>query len=246
VHTSVTSEAFGSPDRVKAMSALVPHLQQALRTQRALRQATHAESDLAAALDTVEHGIAVVESDGKVRDLNSAAVRILTRDDGLRITAGRITPSAPGAGATLNRALYRALDGPARSGDSFTVERPSGAIPFIVHVVPLHVHDARGRNRALVVLIDPSHETEPSAALLQRLFHLTRTEAEIALRVARGVEPKQIAADLSVSITTVRTHLHRVFHKTGTHRQAELLRVLLTLRAVPDPDGPPVTGPPEG
>ncbi|AKS31359.1 helix-turn-helix transcriptional regulator [Mycolicibacterium goodii] len=244
VHTPVTSEPFATPERVKAMSALVPHLQQALCTRRALRHAAHGGSDLAAALDTVEHGIAVLDSGGRVRDLNTAGERILRGDDGLRITAGRITPSASGAGAALNRALHRALEGEVTVGDSFAVERPSGATPFIVHVVPLRGHDVH--RRALVVLVDPAHESEPSAALLQRLYHLTRTEAEVALRVARGVEPRHIADDLSVSITTVRTHLHRVFHKTGTHRQVELLRLLLSLRAIPDPDDPPVTAPPAG
>lgn len=97
-----------------------------------------------------------------------------------------------------------------------------------------------------MILVDPAHVSEPSAALLQRLYHLTRTEAEVALHVARGADPRQIADDLSVSITTVRTHLHRVFHKTGTHRQVELLRMLLSLQAIPDPDTPPGNAPPAG
>ncbi|MBU8833408.1 helix-turn-helix transcriptional regulator [Mycolicibacterium goodii] len=244
VHTSVTSESFASPERVKALGALVPHLQQALCTQRALSHAAHGESDLAAALDTIEHGIAVLDSHGRVRDLNAAGQRILRGDDGLRMTARHITPSAPGAGAALARALHRALESDVPAGDSFTVERPSGATPFIVHVVPLQVHD--GHRHALLVLVDPAHEPEPSIALVQRLYHLTRTEAEVALRVAQGAEPKHIADDLSVSITTVRTHLHRVFHKTGTHRQAELLRLLLSVRAIPVPDGPPANAPPAG
>lgn len=244
VHTSVTSEPFATPERMKAMSALVPHLQQALCTRRALNHAAHTESELAAALDTIEHGIAVLDSHGRVRDVNSAGERILRGDDGLRVVAGHITPSAPGAGAAFNRALHLALEGDVPVGDSFAVERPSGATPFIVHVVPLQVHD--GHRRALVTLVDPAHVSEPSAALLQRLYHLTRTEAEVALHVARGADPRQIADDLSVSITTVRTHLHRVFHKTGTHRQVELLRMLLSLQAIPDPDTPPGNAPPAG
>lgn len=244
IHTSVTSESFAASERVKALGALVPHLQQALCTQHALSHAAHDGSDLAAALDTVEHGIAVLDSHGRVRDLNSAGERILRSDDGLCVKAGHITPSARSSGAALNRALHRALECEVPAGDSFTVERPSGATPFVVHVVPLHVRE--GYTHALVVLVDPAHESEPSVTLLHRLYQLTRTEAEVALRVARGAEPKQIADDLSVSITTVRTHLHRVFHKTGTHRQVELLRLLLSLRAIPDPDGPAETAPPAG
>jgi DNA-binding NarL/FixJ family response regulator len=38
---------------------------------------------------------------------------------------------------------------------------------------------------------------------------------------------KPIAADLALSMATVKTHLHHIFNKTDTHRQAELVRLLL-------------------
>jgi DNA-binding CsgD family transcriptional regulator len=45
----------------------------------------------------------------------------------------------------------------------------------------------------------------------------------------RGADLKQVSGELSVSVTTVRTHLQHVFDKTGTHRQAELIRTLLAI-----------------
>jgi DNA-binding CsgD family transcriptional regulator len=80
-----------------------------------------------------------------------------------------------------------------------------------------------------VLIIDPEQESEPSATLLRRLFGLTRSEAEVAVRIARGGDVKEIAEELSVSLATVRTHLQHVFDKTDTHRQSELVRRLLTL-----------------
>jgi DNA-binding CsgD family transcriptional regulator len=47
--------------------------------------------------------------------------------------------------------------------------------------------------------------------------------------VSRGADPKTVAEELAVSLPTVRTHLRRVFDKTGTHRQADLVRLILTL-----------------
>ena len=75
-----------------------------------------------------------------------------------------------------------------------------------------------------MLIIDPEHEPEPAAALLRRLYGLTNTEAEVALRIVRGADLKQISDELSVSVTTVRTHLQHIFDKTDTHRQAELVR----------------------
>jgi DNA-binding CsgD family transcriptional regulator len=82
---------------------------------------------------------------------------------------------------------------------------------------------------ALVLIIDPEDEPELPAALLRRLYHFTEAEVEVALHIMRGADPKHISEQLSVSLTTVRTHLQHVFDKTGTHRQAELVRLLLTL-----------------
>jgi DNA-binding CsgD family transcriptional regulator len=82
---------------------------------------------------------------------------------------------------------------------------------------------------ALVLIIDPEDEPQPAAALLRRLYGLTETEARVALHVMYGEDLKQVSEELSISWTTVRTHLQHVFDKTDTHRQAELVRLLLVL-----------------
>jgi DNA-binding CsgD family transcriptional regulator len=82
---------------------------------------------------------------------------------------------------------------------------------------------------ALVLLIDPEDEPEPPAALLRRLYRLTKAEGDVALRAMHGADPKRISDELSVSVTTVRTHLQHVFDKTSTHRQAELVHLLLAI-----------------
>jgi DNA-binding CsgD family transcriptional regulator len=58
---------------------------------------------------------------------------------------------------------------------------------------------------------------------------LTNAEADVALRVVRGDGLKPISADLALSMATVKTHLHHIFDKTDTHRQAELVRLLLAI-----------------
>lgn len=62
---------------------------------------------------------------------------------------------------------------------------------------------------------------------LEELYGLTHAEARVASRVGRGLAVKEIAADLHISVETVRTHLKRIYAKTGTRRQAELVRLIL-------------------
>jgi DNA-binding CsgD family transcriptional regulator len=229
------SESFDTPERVKLMSGLVVHMQQALRTQDKLAGFAHRSADLAAALEAIRHGIIIVESGCLVINLNSAAEGILRAEDGLHLRSGRIAAT----NVHTERKLYCALrsvvtgDGSSvRSGRSFVCARPSGKRPYVIHMLPLHpsgTDETVGKATALVLIIDPEHEREPTAALLRRLYHLTKAEGDVALRTMHGADPKQISEELSVSVTTVRTHLQHIFDKTETHRQAELVYHLLAL-----------------
>jgi DNA-binding CsgD family transcriptional regulator len=45
-----------------------------------------------------------------------------------------------------------------------------------------------------------------------------------------------VADELRVTLSTARAHLQSVFEKTGTHRQAELVRMLIELATANMPD----------
>jgi DNA-binding CsgD family transcriptional regulator len=234
VATSRRSAPFDTAERVALVHRLVPHLQQALRTQYHLEDLSHRSNDLAGASEAVRHGIVVVARGHRVVYTNSAADRILCADDGLRIRPARIEAGSLRADAQLQHSIDRALasNKADRCGNSFLCVRPSGRRPYIVHVLPLDettFASPQPQNRAMIVIVDPDREPEPPASLLRRLYGLTRSEAEIALMVLRGQGRNHIADELSLSLATVKTHLHHVFDKTGTHRQAELVRLLLSL-----------------
>jgi DNA-binding CsgD family transcriptional regulator len=59
-----------------------------------------------------------------------------------------------------------------------------------------------------------------------KLYKLTGGELRVLLALARGVGAKEAADSLGISEATVRTHLQQMFSKTGTSRQADLLRLL--------------------
>lgn len=67
----------------------------------------------------------------------------------------------------------------------------------------------------------------PTAQALQSRFGLTLAEAGVVRRLAEGESMKDIAQALEVSLETARTHAKRAMHKTDTHRQAELVSLVL-------------------
>ncbi len=68
-----------------------------------------------------------------------------------------------------------------------------------------------------------------SQSALSAMFDLTPTEARVARHLASGLRPDEIAEQSGVAPTTIAFHLRNVFAKTGTHRQADLVALLLSL-----------------
>lgn len=67
----------------------------------------------------------------------------------------------------------------------------------------------------------------PSVAALQSRFRLTRAEARVVRALAEGRSIRRIAEEFDVSLETTRTHAKRAMQKTDTHRQAELVSLVL-------------------
>lgn len=216
-------DGFATPERITLVNALVPHLQQALRTQTCLTGLNTEADDLAAAIDAMRHAVLVVDSDSTVLHCNSRAKTVLDRGDGLFVRAGRLVAAADDS--ALQAAISRATGALPRRGDSVACQRLLSSRAYVAHVTPFTHEGAPGK--ALVVVVDPDDVSDqPPAGLLRRLYGLTSAESEVAVRAGRGQGLAPIADELSLSMATVKTHLHRVFAKTGTKRQAELVRLL--------------------
>jgi DNA-binding CsgD family transcriptional regulator len=87
--------------------------------------------------------------------------------------------------------------------------------------------------KSIVVLLDREHRSGPNPQTLQRMFGLTSAETHLALRLARGDAPLEIARSWRLSRTTIRSQLASLFAKTETKRQAELVALLGRISVLP-------------
>jgi DNA-binding NarL/FixJ family response regulator len=55
---------------------------------------------------------------------------------------------------------------------------------------------------------------------------LTERQAEIIILIEQGLEYKQIADNLNISVKTVHRHIQNLFEKFGVHSKLELLKVV--------------------
>ncbi|MFZ5653388.1 MAG: helix-turn-helix transcriptional regulator [Pseudomonadota bacterium] len=189
---------------------------------------------------------------GEIVHTNLMADAVLAEGHLLRRDAGRPRCPDPESDRLLQAALERYLDPVAASlppsAPIYLQSRePYDAIGVLVRQLPLW-RAAPGPDTAVVALYLGDHVRQMtlSAELLQKLFDLSGAEARVAVQLARGRNVRQTAAALHVSTNTVRTHLARIFAKTGVQRQGELVALLVrTLSAVwLEPTAEPGTDPP--
>ncbi|MFE3222479.1 helix-turn-helix transcriptional regulator [Nocardia sp. NPDC059228] len=213
------------------MRALVPHLEQALHTQSKLVELARERAFAFATLEKAQYGILIVAEDATLMFANSMAEEITLDIDGLAVDSfGRLRATPPAKHMQLCR-LIREAAAPAGAGGTIAVARRSGKRALTVHVTPLDgmAGGLPWHRAALLLVVDPDHDPGPQSEVLQELYELTEAETMVAKGVLHGEGLPAVADQLSVSLATARTHLQHIFIKTGTHRQAELVRLLLTV-----------------
>ena len=226
-------------DSIAAFNFLVPHVKRSFQVQHRLRLLEQERDAAFAALDEVPLGVVLVDAGGQVLFANRAAVATLDQRDGLSLWRKRLQAATPGRTAKLERLIGEAAataEGRGLgAGGALSLPRPSLKRPLALLVAPLRGANGSfsgrnftGRRAAAVVFVsDPESNIETPTEMLARLYRLTPAEARLAGALLAG-EGLQSAADrLCITLETARSHLKRIFDKTGTRRQAELVALLL-------------------
>lgn len=237
------SEPFATPEVLRLVRLLAPHLQRAMQAQMGFGPLSLVRDG---ALDLVEHwrhGCVLVSFSGQVLYANRAANDIAVARDGLSLGTRGLRAALASDDAALQCLIRQACIGDGqepRSSSRIAISRGSGRKPYSVTVMPVRSRHAiffQVPAETLVLIVDPERAAHLPPEDLQKLYDLTPAEAEVAIRVLRGHGLQYVADELHVTLSTVRVHLQRVFEKTGTNRQAELVRLLIELATTNMPDG---------
>ena len=90
------------------------------------------------------------------------------------------------------------------------------------------VIEAISNDHVALFLADPGRVAVPPLEALQALFGLTKAEATVAHALAAGGSLEHACVAGSITMSSARTYLKRVFSKTGVSKQAELVQLLLS------------------
>lgn len=217
------------------LEVLMPHLQRALMLHLRFARMESSVQGLEAALDRFEHAVFGINKYGHVIFSNRKAEEIASKGDGLRLSNGLLVATHPEQDRSLQAILSSAMlagDGNGLScggflrleGRSAAQELRVTAMPF---VCPLPTHALQ---LAALVFVSDSARHAPSRSMAMRaLFALTPAETRVADMLLEGLDAREIASRLRLMIETTRFHVKRILAKTGTRRQAELLKLMLSL-----------------
>lgn len=201
------------------------HLVRATELRMRLKQTELALHSAQGALEYLPYGTVWLDASGRIAWISPSAEIQLASSDGLYTQASRLHCTSPQLNRQLNTALTRATQAMGREGSWFHIPRSSQPTPWLLSILPgLLPEPGRDTPHALAIIQDGKGPALPHALQLQQLYGLTGAEARLALGLLNNDTLAEYAARWHLSLPTVKTHLRNLFAKTGTHRQAELLR----------------------
>jgi DNA-binding CsgD family transcriptional regulator len=198
-----------------------PGIGDAIEDDRA--RTTVVDIALYALIENFEQGVAVVDKAGRAHFLNRA-VHALIHAGFLRMEGGCLRGSAPGDRTVLRRAIDDCMA--TGGGRSTRLVSERGMVLVAACAIPAPAEPVAART-VLLRFTNPAVARLADGDVLRGQFGFTPAEAALAVDILAGHDLAASALRRGITPNTARVHLRRLFDKTGTHRQAELMRLLL-------------------
>jgi DNA-binding CsgD family transcriptional regulator/PAS domain-containing protein len=217
----------------RRLALIVPHLRRAAVIGRVIEQKTAEAATFADTFDGLSAGMFLVDGAGRIVHANPSGHAMLAEATVLRTVGGKLLAGDAEASSALSEIFATAGGGDAAVGVK-GIAVPLAARDgerYVAHVLPLT--SARRRRAAAsycavaaLFVQKASLATTSPPEVIARTFNLTPTELRVLLAIVEVGGVAETSEVLGVGEATVKTHLHRLFCKTGTGRQAQLVKLV--------------------
>jgi DNA-binding CsgD family transcriptional regulator len=201
---------------------------------------TMARASLIAArlgLERAEGTVAAMTAIGLPAAILASSGRVVAANPQFEAMGSTFLPVALGglaiADADANKLFQQAIIAARTEGQALVQSIPVPSAgerpPLIIHLLPLRraAHEIfSGADILVAVTHVVASSVVPSPNLLAGLFDLTPAEARLAAALSQGRPLKEAAASSNITVKTSRTYLERIFAKTGTRQQSQLVALL--------------------
>jgi DNA-binding CsgD family transcriptional regulator len=236
VHRAFDDEPFGDRE-LRLLDRMAPHFQRALRIQREFYLLKNQNESLSGALGRLITGVIVLDRARGVVYRNDATDAILRKHPALSLKDDRLRAYFAGEQKMLTQLIEQLMDIDPREvtsrNQAMALRHPQREHPLMLMLAPVEhsglpgYEHSRAGNVA-IFLSDPESTFSMPAESLNRLYGLTPAEANVAIQLANGLSPKDIAENNGVGNETVRSQLKSIFSKLGVQKQQDVIRLLLS------------------
>lgn len=217
----------------RRMRLIVPHIRRAVLIGKAIDMGQAKAAAFADVLDGMAAGAFLVDRAGRIVHANNAGQLLVDAGDILKILGGRLSAADAQADRVWRETLAAAADGDlpmSGKGAALTLSAANGE-RYVAHALPLTAGARRrvGRDFSAVAVLFVRKVGLDAAAPLEILakdYRLTPTELRVLLAIVEVGGAPDVAEALGIGEATVKTHLSRLYEKTGMRRQADLVRLV--------------------
>ena len=208
------------------VAAIAPHVRRATFISDIIDRKEIEATSLADALDGLSAGMILVDSFGRIAHANTSGNIILGEDDFLRAADGRLVAADAKVNSALREIFIAANEGAANAaGISLALMARDGE-RYVAHVLPLGSGARRRAGAAAAVFVCKATMETLNPDFIASLYKLTPAELRVLRAIVDVGGVPEVAASLGVAATTIKTHLGRLFEKTGVGRQADLVKLV--------------------
>jgi DNA-binding CsgD family transcriptional regulator len=212
---------------------LAPHLRRAVLIGNVIDLKSVEAATFTDALDGLSAAIIFVDEGGRIVHANSSGQAMVAAGRVIRASKGRLVACQPKSDQALRRVFLAAGKGDAGigiEGIAISLTEPAEP-PYVAHVLPLTSGIRRGAGIAYAavaaVFVQKAELNIPTVqAVIAKHYKLTPTELRVLLAIVEIGSGPEVAAALGVTGHTVKSHLHRLYEKTGTSRQLDLAKLV--------------------
>ncbi len=215
------------------MARLLPYLETAFRLHEQRRRLLLERSAHIGALDQLAFGLVIIDEAGRIVRVNETAQRLLASSSLLRVEQGRFCGGVGGTRVDKAvSAMHHAAEGE-RQFMRLTNPQTGEYLQMLLRPIsPAGRHEPREPRGVAVFLNDEVRNRDIYLGRFGQLYGLSPAEIALIDELLQGSSIAIAADKLGISENTARTQLRSVFGKTNVHRQAELMRLVLTSLAI--------------
>lgn len=222
---------------IRVLDEVVPHFKRALNIHAEFTRLRLKQDALAKGLDRLVVGLILYDRHARIVYINPMAKTIIESHPALEFNNDALHLSNSVENKNLREKILATAivdpDDSWKQSISVGITHPDVVAPLPLLITPMHAHlltadMEHDSARVALFLSDPNLEQPISVDNLVSVYHLTPSEAKVAISLANGHSIEQIAKSSCHSTHTIRSQLKSTFKKTGVSRQSELIKLLLT------------------